>query len=258
MTDLTEQARTLLDELRPRSPSAAPGQNLLPPDTRKTAKGASGETPLWRAGPGGPATLFIHGWDDTHRVWRHFAMDFIQNGRPVLLMDLPGHGASTQETCDWKNAGEAVHDVAEHFGPVDAIITHSFGGRAAARAIELGVEADYLVMIAPPLSLSGSPFADRQREKGVPDAVIEKAESLFLEERGYKVDGPDMIAALSAFDGKIVVIASHADESCKIEPMRALVDALDDAHLIEFDDLSHRELALDPGVLKSLLASLDY
>ena len=56
MDKLEQDARKLLEELVPRSPSAAPGQNLLPPDTRKTAKGALGETPLWRAGPDGPAS----------------------------------------------------------------------------------------------------------------------------------------------------------------------------------------------------------
>ncbi|WP_018147194.1 alpha/beta fold hydrolase [Henriciella marina] len=258
MDETTRAAKELLEDLRPRSPSAAPGQNLLPPDTRFQAEGEFGTTPLWRAGPQGATTLFIHGWDDTHRVWRHFAMDFIQNGRPVLLMDLPGHGASQLEACNWKTAGQCVHDVTVQHGPVDAIITHSFGGRAAARAIELGAEADYLIMIAPPLSLTGSGFADRQRKKGVSEAVIEEAERLYREELGYEIDGPDMAAALSRFDGKIVVIGSHADEQCPIEPMRALVDALENAHLVEFEGFGHRDLALSPDVLTSVLTSLDY
>lgn len=258
MDETTRAARELLADLRPRSPSAAPGQNLLPPDTRTEAEGEFGTTPVWRAGPQAATTLFVHGWDDTHRVWRHFAMDFIQNSRPVLLMDLPGHGASQLEVCNWKIAGQSVHDVVSQHGPVDAIITHSFGGRAAARAIELGAKANYLVMIAPPLSLTGSGFADRQRKKGVSEAVIEEAERLHREDMGFNIDGPDMAAALSGFEGKIVVIGSSADEQCPLDPMRALVDTLDEAELIEFEDFGHRDLALSPQVLTSVLSALDY
>lgn len=259
MDETTTAARALLDEFRPRSPSAAPGQNLLPPETRKDAEGASLQTPVWRAGPDGAATLFVHGWDDTHRVWRHFAMDFIQNARPVLVMDLPGHGASNEETCNWVNAGEAVHDVFAAHGPVDAVIAHSFGGRATAQAVALGLTADYLVLIAPPLSEPGtSGWTERQRKKGVADAVIMRAAELYREDKGHDIEGPDMVSALKGFDGKIVLIGSHADEQCPIAPMQALVDALDNANLIEFDDLSHRDLALHPEVLKTVLASLDY
>ncbi|MEQ9179904.1 MAG: hypothetical protein RIF44_14510, partial [Nitratireductor sp.] len=86
--DIENAARALLTELVPTSPSAAPGQNMLPPSARCDV----GETPLWRA-HSGPATLFVHGWDDTHRIWRQFAQDFLANSRPDLLMDLPAHGA---------------------------------------------------------------------------------------------------------------------------------------------------------------------
>ncbi|MEZ5998465.1 MAG: alpha/beta hydrolase, partial [Hyphomonas sp.] len=151
MDELTAAAEALLADMKPFSPSAAPGQNMLPPNTRRDIPGEIAPSPVWRAGDGA-ATLFVHGWDDTHRVWRQFAMDFIQNQRPVLLMDLPGHGASTAGNAGWAAAGASVRDVCAAEGPVDTIIAHSFGSIATLRAIELGATADYLVLIAPPLS----------------------------------------------------------------------------------------------------------
>lgn len=253
MDKLTEQAETLLDGLKPVSPSAAPGQNLLPPQTRSDVQGAEFTTPVWRAGEGAP-TLFIHGWDDTHRVWRRFAMDFIQNSRPALLMDLPAHGASSLEQCTWKVAGQSVLDVCKAEAPIDAIITHSFGSLAAAEAISAGAEADYLVMIAPPLE----PWAARQRKKDVPEDVIEAAEDLFKRRTGLDINGPDMKTALAGFKGKILIIGSHGDESCPAAPMEALVDALDYADIVVVDDLDHRELALDPAILSQITAFLGY
>ena len=69
MDKLTEEAKALLEDLKPRSPSAAPGLNLLPPHTRSDVTGETFQTPVWKAGDGAP-TVFVHGWDDTHRIWR--------------------------------------------------------------------------------------------------------------------------------------------------------------------------------------------
>jgi pimeloyl-ACP methyl ester carboxylesterase len=257
MDDLRNQAKALLDDLKPRSPSAAPGQNLLPPDTRVDIEGPDGPRPVWRAGDGA-ATLFVHGWDDTHRVWRRFAMDFIQNARPVLLMDLPGHGASSLDTCNFKNAGQSVSDVFSSEGPIDAVIAHSFGCLAAAQAVAMGAKAEYLVLIAPPLSADGSRWADRQRKKGVPDNVIAAAKALYREQTGLDLDGPDMKTALSGFEGKIIFIGSEADEECPIAPMADLASSLKAAQLHTVADLSHRDLALHPEILSYIISALDY
>lgn len=253
MDKLTEEAEALLKHLKPRSPSAAPGQNLLPPHTRSDVTGETFQTPVWKAGDGAP-TVFVHGWDDTHRIWRRFAMDFIQKGRPALLMDLPAHGASTLETCNWQIAGQSISDVCAVHQPIDAIITHSFGSVAAAEAISSGAACDYLVMIAPPLE----PWTERHRRKGVPDAVIARAEELLAEQGGHSPSPPELQTALRNFEGRILIIGSRADESCPVAPMETLAAGLDRAEMLVVDDLDHRELALDAGILAQINTFLGY
>lgn len=253
MDQLTKDAETLLDELKPRSPSAAPGQNLLPPQTRFDVQGKSLSTPAWRAGDGAP-TLFVHGWDDTHRIWRHFAMDFIQNGRPALLMDLPAHGASSAETCTWTLAGQSVLDLCTDQQPIDAIITHSFGSLAAADAISEGAQADYLVMIAPPIEH----WRERQRRKGVPDEVISRAAELLAERQGEDLGPPDLATLLADFKGRILLVGSHSDESCPAPQIEALGASLENAETLIVNDLGHRDLALDPAILSQITAFLGY
>ena len=197
MSDLDARAEALLGAL-PISPSAAPGQNFLPPNTRGDIPGEFGDTPIWRAGTG-PAALFVHGWDDTHRVWRRFAQHFLQNTRPILLMDLPGHGASKAEACTPVTAGASVAAVCAAEGPIDTIIAHSFGCEAAALAIAAGAEPDYLVMIAPPLL----GWADYQRMRGEDDAVITRALELHEEKTGAPMSKTDITAALADFEGSV-------------------------------------------------------
>ncbi|MCA8901414.1 MAG: alpha/beta hydrolase [Hyphomonas sp.] len=257
MDDLTAKAEALLADMKPTSPSAAPGQNMLPPDTRRDVPGEFAPSPVWRAGDG-PATLFVHGWDDTHRVWRQFAMDFIQNQRPALLMDLPGHGASDAANAGWAAAGAAVRDVCAAEGPIDTIIAHSFGGIATLRAIELGAVADYVVLIAPPLSDAKGGFRDRQMKKGYPEDVISRAESLHLERTGLPISRTDWRAVLEGFGGKVLIVGSEADTECPLDAMEALADGLEHVSVLAYDDLEHRDLAQDRAVLADVLAFLGY
>ena len=227
MSDLDTKAEALLADLKPTSPSAAPGQNFLPPHTRRDVPGQYGSTPIWRAGEG-PAALFVHGWDDTHRIWRHFAQDFLQNTRPVLLMDLPSHGASKVEYCTPETA--------------------------SVRAIAAGAHADYLVLIAPPLL----DWADYQHLKGHDDETITRARELLAERGGEIMSRVDFREALADYKGAILLVGSQADKSSPLPLIRELANGLASAKLVEDDTLSHRDIALDPRILSEITTFLGY
>ncbi|KCZ94390.1 alpha/beta fold hydrolase [Hyphomonas johnsonii] len=253
MSDLDAAAGALLADMKPTSPSAAPGQNFLPPNTRRDIPGAFGTTPVWRAGEGPPA-LFVHGWDDTHRVWRRFAQDFLQNTRPVLMMDLPAHGASKIEPCTPETAATSVADVCAAEGPIDTIIAHSFGCEASVRAIANGANPAYLVLIAPPLL----DWADYQRQKGHADAVITRALELHRARTGADMTRTDFRAALADYKGAVLFVGSAADASSPLGLIRDLASALPGARLVEDETLSHRDLALDPRILAEIITFLGY
>jgi pimeloyl-ACP methyl ester carboxylesterase len=257
MSDLMQQAEALLAGGRPSSPSAAPGQNFLPPATRRDVPGQHAPSPVWRAGQGNP-TLFVHGWDDTHRIWRRFAQHFLQNQMPLLLMDLPAHGASKADVWAWPFAGQSVREVCAAEGPVDAIIAHSFGCIAAARAVALGAAPEYLVLIAPPLDPVTAGWAKSARDKGAAENVIACAAEMFKAETGFAMDGFDAAAALQTYEGRILIIGSSADAQCPLPAMHHLAAEFPGAVVHEVHGISHRDLALDTDVLKAILNFLGY
>lgn len=251
--EITEAAKALLADMRPFAPSAAPGQNFLPPDTRRDIPGDHSSTPVWRAGDGPNTTLFIHGWDDSHRVWRQFAMHFLQMGQPVLLMDLPGHGAASMaKHCSWPHAGASVRDVIVTEGPIETIVAHSFGCEAAARAIELGAYVDNLVLIAPPLRTPERGWASWQRKQGVDEAVIARAQQMFEAHSGVPMESQDFRGTLARYAGRILLVGSEADDGCPLSGIRDLAESLPNADLVEDYELGHRELALDPSILSRI------
>lgn len=256
MSDPDAEAEALLAKMRPFAPSAAPGQNMLPPNTRRDVPGLYAPSPVWRAGEGA-ATLFVHGWDDSHRVWRRFVQHFLQHQLPLLLIDLPGHGASKAELCLWPQAGQSVFEVCAAEGPIDTIIAHSFGCMASMRAIELGAVAGHLVLIAPPLDPARN-WSARQRQDGASDAALVRAAALYKDRTGFEVEGFDAARALAGFTGRLLIIGSAADEDCPVEPMRTLAGTVPGAQCIEFDDISHRDLALDIDVFGEIQTFLGH
>ena len=250
MTDQTEEAASeLLAGLVPASASPAPGQNILPGNARCDV----GETPLWRAHEGA-ATLFVHGWADTHRVWRQFAQDFIANARPTLLMDLPAHGASTSKDFGRYQAGSAIYNVCKTHAPIDAIIAHSFGTVATAKAIQLGAKADYLVLIAPPVL----GWADIQRRRGADPAAIDRALELAGEKRIAEMEPYNIAEALSGYEGRVLFIGSDADPVCPADAIEEMSSKIPNAEMRSVPGLSHRDLCLSPAVLAEILQFLRY
>ncbi|MDP1556811.1 MAG: alpha/beta fold hydrolase [Hyphomonas sp.] len=241
--------KALLAELAPSPISAAPGQNMLPPNARCDV----GDTPLWRA-HAGPATLFVHGWNDTHRIWRQYAQDFIANSRPVLLMDLPGHGASKAAEFGGDAAGKAVFEVCAAQGPIDAIIAHSFGCIATANALKAGAKADYVILIAPPVL----GWAETKRREGADPATLNKALEIVRMAGGGELGPFDFAAALAGYTGKLLFIGSDADTGCPLDEISGVASKLPGAEVHGVTGLDHRELCLDPVVLAKILAFLGY
>ncbi len=241
--------KALLAELVPSPISAAPGQNMLPPNARCDV----GETPLWRAHRG-PATLFVHGWNDTHRIWRQYAQDFLSNTRPVLLMDLPGHGASKSKEYGGEASGKAVFDVCAAEAPIDTIIAHSFGCIATANALKTGATADYVILIAPPVL----GWAEAKRREGADPAALDKALEFVRASGGGELAPFDFAGALAGYDGKLLFIGSDADIGCPLDEISVLAAKLPGAGVHGVTDLDHRELCLHPDVLAKILSFLGY
>ena len=85
-------------------------------------------------GDGDPAIVFLHGFGDTHGVWRQIQEAFAGEARTVSF-DLPGHGASLS----FPDAGRTKIAVAAVMEEIDRrrlnpvhLVGHSMGGAVAA------------------------------------------------------------------------------------------------------------------------------
>lgn len=107
-----------------------------------------------------PTVLLVHGWTSEAAFMTAFVAPLLGAGFRVVAYDLPAHGASTGSELNIPLGVASLAAVAHAFGPLHAIVTHSFGGAIAMAALagsvpgQPVVSARRLAMIAAPSSVA--------------------------------------------------------------------------------------------------------
>ncbi len=86
--------------------------------------------------PAKKTALLLHGFSSCIDNFSDFVEPLVQKGYAVLAFDAPAHGHSEGKTINAVQYAEMVNHIINEYGPVDALIGHSFGGLAIALALE--------------------------------------------------------------------------------------------------------------------------
>ena len=253
MSELDDQAEELIEALtipkrrvRPRlaEPLRAAAEHDI--DT------PSGPVRVWRLGKG-PAVLLIHGWDDDNCLWGPLIEKLGDVGRPVVALDLPGHGFSSAEDPSARSAVAAVRAVATALAPIDAVVGHSFGCAVAIQAMAGGLDVQRAAFIATPVPKPGTRW-NRARRAGVPEEVIARAAELYAL-RPEAAEPPfDLAAAVPKMTAAALFLHAVDDEQCPVEDAEALRGLWPGAKLALADGLGHRLIAQDGAMLDRIVA----
>jgi pimeloyl-ACP methyl ester carboxylesterase len=211
----------------------------------------AGRVAVWRLGAG-PAVLCVHGWEDDNALWGPLINAFAEIGVAAAALDLPGHGFSEGDACTPPLAADAVAAAAAALGPIDAIVTHSFGGPAAGIALSRGLDVRRVVLIAPPRGRNRRWFRLAE-ERGIPIEVVHRARELYGADAGEAAafDFAELAPRLKA---AALIIHSADDEQVDWEQGRAIADAWPNAEFLLCDGLGHRLIAQDGDVIARIVS----
>lgn len=248
---IDEQARAFLTEVK--TPKRRARQRLAEP--LRDAQQAEIETPLgavaaWRLGEG-PAVMCVHGWQDDNALWSPLIQSLGAMGIASVAFDLPGHGFSKGEHCTPDGAAAALEAVARQLGPIDAVVTHSFGGPVTAWAIRNGFSARRLVLIASP-NQRGKHWVKMAAEFGVPEDVALRAREIYTAESGDELANFDLSAL--KYSGETLILHSSDDEAVEWENGRTIADGWPNAEFVLCEGLGHRMIAQDRGVIDRIVS----
>jgi len=251
--DLDARAERLLAQRRPNrrdEPRLAP--QLAGAECRDVETGY-GRVAAWRVGPG-PAVLMVHGWDDDNSLWGPAIDACAAAGRAAVVLDLPGHGFSEAPDPHYRVAAAAVAAVARELGPVDALMTHSYGGAVSVAAMAAGLAVDRAVLIAATVPRR-MPGFDPAAMPADARAVHDRAAAIYEARTGRPMAVYDVEAAVPRLTARALFVHS-ADDEYPAENARRLAALWPGADFEQVDGLGHRRVARDPAVLDRALRFL--
>lgn len=247
--DLEVQAEQLLKNRQPRRrdvPRLAPA---LEDAVRHDITTPYGAVAAWRLGSG-PAALFVHGWDDDNSLWAPAIEMFAAAGRAVVVLDLPGHGFTAASDAHFRVSATAVQAVADALGPVDAIVTHSYGGAVSVAAVEAGLMVERIALIAATIPRC-LPGFDPAKLSAHDRAVLKRASEIYEARTGLSMELFDFEAAASRMSTQALFVHSADDEYPATNGER-LARLWPGARFEMTDGLGHRRIARDLATLERL------
>jgi pimeloyl-ACP methyl ester carboxylesterase len=239
-----------------RKPTRAPSGSGVPAGERlQVPAGVVAET--WGDGP---VVYLLHGWGGWRGQLSGFVAPLVAAGRRVVALDAPSHGDSApgrhgRRQSTLTEMADALVAVAEVAGPPQAVISHSAGCAAAAIAVQDGLPAERLVLLAPmadPMPYLHA-FADVL-------GIGERTRPRFLR-RLERVAGRDLadfdlpsMAKTAETLPELLVVHDQDDRESPHADGAALSDAWPGAILHTTTGLGHRRLLADPEVIRTVVA----
>jgi len=201
--------------------------------------------------------LLVHGWTGEAASMAGFVEPLLGRGFRVVAFDLPGHGASTGRELNIPLGVASLAAVARVFGPLHAIVTHSFGGAIALAALagsvrgQPPVHAARIVLIAAPSSIT-----EITRQFGATIGLGRRGQAA-LERRIHVVAGNPV----EVFEGPLqlegiglptLVIHDRQDRELGFHHAQALAEAGAFVALEATDGLGHRRILKARPVAESV------
>lgn len=210
-----------------------------------------------RWGENGPTVLLVHGWNGRGSQMGAFAAPLVAAGYRVVAYDLPAHGRSPGNSTNIFEAIETLEAVAETYGPIHGIVTHSFGGMVTILALKEGLSAKRVVCIGTPNSLKQL-FHRFAKFLAIPKATLARLGRMII--RNFGNDCWDRVSLLSATkELSIPALIIHDDLDLDVDwrEAEAIANSWQGARFMKTSGLGHRRILRDPEVVTTVVSFMN-
>ena len=176
-------------------------------------------------------------------------------GFRVVLFDLPAHGLSCGRHTNLIDCAKATLAVAEHVGPVRAVVAHSFGGMIVALAMEghppmpRALDAGQIVLIACPNRLSDL-TRDFSARWGLSAAGRRAFERRLVRVGWRSIDHYATAKLLQSSGCRALVVHDRDDDDVAFVCGEEIAAGYEGAELAAFDGFGHRNILFAPPVMR--------
>lgn len=215
------------------------------------------EVVVYEYGKGDKRVLLVHGWSGRGTQLVAIANRLLELGYSTVSYDAPSHGKSDGKTSNLKEFIACNLELEKIYGPFDYAIGHSLGGMSILNAVKQGMLLKRAIIIG-----SGDMVGDII---GDFISILKLKASIGNQmrvklERRFEESMDSLSAYVAARDVSIPVLVMH-DEDDEDVPVRAAyhIDKnLKCSELVITKGLGHRKILGDSGIIKRIVAFIDY
>jgi len=203
----------------------------------------------------GPVVLLLHGWSGYAAQLKSFVDPLVTAGYRVVAFDAPAHGESDGATTDLVDYASAILAVAGAVGPLHGLVAHSFAAPAAALAVDSGLDAGQMVLIAPPRRIDRYAHALR-RALGLPAAIDRRMRVRSERRLGRSWDDLDLGRLIARQRARVLVVHDGGDRHVPWSEGREVAAAAPNGRLKTTAGLGHRRILDDGDVIDAAVTFL--
>jgi pimeloyl-ACP methyl ester carboxylesterase len=209
------------------------------------------------AAPQRARILAVHGWGSRAEYLTEMAMGLQQAGAEVVLLDLPGHGASSGRRLDLRLAAEAIVAAERHFGTFDGVVGHSFGGASVMMAAG-GIFCDIPKLKSPRIALIGAPSSISEVFSGFASAVGLGWPSLAAMRgrvhalSGRRIEELDGVAVARRLDRPLLVVHAEDDKEVNVGHAQRYIGVSPQIRHLWANGHGHRRIVSAPEVIRAV------
>jgi pimeloyl-ACP methyl ester carboxylesterase len=217
-----------------------------------------GELAVTTWGSSGPIVLLMHGWGGARAQMTGFVDPLLFAGYRVVAFDQPGHGESDGRTTNLLKIAPTMGLIAEHEGPFQAVIAHSFGTLITSYAlVERGFPPPARLVYFGAFNRLMDSLPRFQVLANLPDEIMTGFRGMLYEEFGRDVLESITNESLAPRI-QIPALMFHdvEDNITPVEDSRAIARVWKQAQFIETEGLGHRGALQSKSIHEQVLRFL--
>lgn len=197
----------------------------------------------------GPQVLLVHGWGFNRTSLSLFVKPLVSRHFRVIAFDMPAHGGSSGTRTSPLEMSEAIAFVAEHVGPVYAIVAHSIGVSAAIMAMARGLEFARSVFVAAPAD-PGTYYTRLSKSFGLQEKFGHELKSEVEHLTRVKSEDLSIPSKARLIKSEVLFISSRSDNVVPVDDARLNAEAFSSAQVRVVDGVGHLRILFDSTVIR--------
>jgi pimeloyl-ACP methyl ester carboxylesterase len=208
--------------------------------------------------PASKKILILHGFESSVVNFDRYVGPLVKKGYEVLGFDAPAHGKSTGKEVNVLMYKNMIQQIYVDYGPIDAFLSHSFGGLAVSLFLEtLPNNGNKKVVLVAPAMETKTAADHFFKLLNLDESVRKEFDRYLTKLGGNPPEWYSILRAANNIKAQVLFLQDKHDEMTPISDVNPLMEKhYPNFHFIISEGLGHRRIYRDSGSTKAILEFL--